>query len=545
MAASPALGMKTKMMGLTLVMLLGLALFGGWSVWQIRQEILLQKRLALQALVESASHVIQQQYQQAQEGKISTAEAQKRARDILRSSHYNGGADYFFIYDFNGVNIMHGGKRSREGKAFLDAADPTGKHYISDWITQLRLHGSAEMDYLFPKPGTTVPLPKISYAKSFEPWGWWLGTGVYIEDVNAEFTSAATRSFIFLIALVLVLWWLSWMIGRNVIAAIGGEPGQAAQQVARLSHGDLTQQFAVSGRQDSLLASLSQLQQRLRAIVATLHGTTAQLHQQSSNLSHSSQAIESAASSEMKSSAETAQLVTRLLNRIHDVSAIAQRSYTNSEQTLQQTQRGQAVVEQVNAEIADVSSAVQESTHRIGMLQSRSQEIGNITQVIAEIAAQINLLALNAAIEAARAGESGRGFAVVADEVRKLAERTSVATGEIAHMIDAIQQETRFAVDAMTNASPRVASAHSLARDAALSLTEIRQVAEDSFHNAQLVANANQEQESTVADISQQMKRIVSMIEETGSISANNAQAAQQLLSLSVQLQAQVEFFRT
>ena len=545
MAASPALSMKTKMMGLTLVMLLGLALFGAWSVWQVREEILAQKRQALQALVETASNVIQQQYQLAQDGKVSTQEAQNRARDILRSSRFNHGVDYFFIYDFNGLNIMHGGKRSREGKNFLDVADPAGKHYISDWITQLRAHGSAEMDYQFPKPGSTEPLPKISYAKSFEPWGWWLGTGVYIEDVNAEFLRAAARSFTFLLVLVLGLGWLSWTIGRSVIAAIGGEPGLAAQQVGKLSQGDLTQVFTTTNQQGSLLNSLSQLQQRLRSIVATLHGTTAQLHGQSSTLSHSSQAIEAAASSEMKSSMETAQLVTRLLDRIHDVSAIAHRSFTNSEQTLQQTQRGQAVVEQVNVEIADVTTAVQESTNRIEQLQSRSQEIGKITQVIAEIAGQINLLALNAAIEAARAGESGRGFAVVADEVRKLAERTSKETSEIAHMIDAIQQETRSAVEAMTSASPRVASAYDLARDAAQSLTEIRKEAEDSFRNAQLVANANQEQESTVEEISLQMKRIVSMIEETGSVSANNAQSAQQLLALSVQLQEQVEFFRT
>lgn len=545
MSAKHAVSLKTKMMGLTLLMLLGLVVFGAWSVWQVRQEIMTQKRQALQALVEAASGVMQQQYQLAKDGKISMQEAQQRARDTLRGSRFNHGADYFFIYDFNGVNIMHGGKRSREGKPFLDVADPSGKHYISDWINLLRANGSAEMDYLFPKPGSDKPLPKISFAKTFEPWGWWLGTGVYIEDVNAEFLHAATRTFLLLALMAVGLGLLSWSIGRSVVKAIGGEPGLAADKVEKLSQGDLTQSFASAAQQDSLLTSLSRLQERLRGIVATLHGTTRQLHDQSSALSQTSHAIEAAAGSEMQSSAETAQLVTRLLDRIHDVSAIARRSHANSEQTLQQTRHGQTVVEQVNHEIANVTSAVRDSTDRIEQLQSRSEEIGHITQVIAEIAGQINLLALNAAIEAARAGESGRGFAVVADEVRKLAERTSTATGEIEQMIDAIQQETRSAVEAMTNASPRVASAQHLAQDAARALTEILKEAEDSFRNAQQVANANQEQESTVEDISAQMKRIVHMIEQTGSVSADNAQSAKQLLALSAQLREQVEFFRT
>ena len=174
-------------------MLVGLAIFGGYSVFQLRQHIMEEKQIALRELVNSSMGVIQQQYLLYKAGKISEVQAQKLAKDNLRKSRYNQG-DYFFIYDFNGTNLMHAAKPEREGKNFINTADPTGKYYLREWIAELERDREGYINYMFPKPGSQEPLAKLSYAKVFEPWGWWLGTGIYLEDVDRDFYAAAWQS---------------------------------------------------------------------------------------------------------------------------------------------------------------------------------------------------------------------------------------------------------------------------------------------------------------------------------------------------------------
>lgn len=228
MNQSTGMSLATRLYILLGSMLLGLVLLGGYSAFELRAHILDEKKLAIQALVDASTGVIQEQYDLFKAGKITEAEAQRLAKDNLRKSRYNNGADYFFIYDFNGVNLMHASKPEREGKSFLDSKDPNGKDYIRQWIELLKRDGAAYIDYMFPKSGSKDPVPKISYAKVFQPWGWWLGTGVYIDDVDADFHQAVVKSLVFLIVIGALLGVLGWLISRSVRNQIGGEPAVAA-----------------------------------------------------------------------------------------------------------------------------------------------------------------------------------------------------------------------------------------------------------------------------------------------------------------------------
>jgi methyl-accepting chemotaxis protein len=526
-------------------MLLGLVLFGAWSVWQLRAHIIEQKRIAMHELVDAGIGVIEQRYELYQAGKLSLADAQRQAKDILRKSHYNGGADYFFIYDFSGTNLMHGAKRARENKNFINTSDPSGKPYIRQWITLLQAQGQADMDYLFPKPGESVAQPKVSYAKVFAPWGWWLGTGVYIQDVDAEFYHAMLGSLLFMALLMAGIGLLGWSIIRSVMASIGGEPAEAAWLVERLSAGDLAVRIEPkSSRPGNVLGSLALLQQRLAGVADTLRRSTADLVGQSQSLSASSHGISDAAQSQVKSSASTATLVEQLTSSIHDVARIAQETEENSGQTVSLVNKGGDVIAQVNQEIEKIAQAVAGATTLIQSLLGRAQEVGKITQVINEIADQTNLLALNAAIEAARAGEAGRGFAVVADEVRRLAERTSDATTEIAQTIGEMLSETGSAVDAMDGTAPRVLEGQTLAKEAAVVLADIQREAEDSLRNATMVAEASEVQVRTVDAIATHVADIVAKTELGKTASTDNADAARKLRELAEQLRLSVDFFR-
>ena len=527
-------------------MLLGLILLGGYSAIELRAQILEEKKLMIQALVDSSTGVIQEQYDLFKAGKISEEEAQRLARDNLRKSRYNNGSDYFFIYDFNGVNLMHASKPEREGKNFIDSKDPNGKDYIRQWIELLKRDGAAYIDYMFPKAGSKDPVPKISYAKVFKPWGWWIGTGVYVDDVDADFQHAVMKSLIFLIVIGTLLGSLGWLISRSVRNQIGGEPAIAASQVEVFASGNLTQSIVSSSNQPgNLLTALDTMQTRLANIVRSIRGNTEVLAKESADLSVAAKEISLAAEKQAESSAATAAAIEELTVSINEVSEIALITETNSNTTAELAGKGGTVVRQSAAEIQNIANAVDESTQRIQTLVGRSQEIGTITQVIKEIADQTNLLALNAAIEAARAGESGRGFAVVADEVRILAERTTKATAQITNMVTAIQDDTQQAVHAMASTTPRVNEGRQLAGEATELLDEIQRQANDSLAKAREVANATQAQAISANEIARHVENIASMTEETNAATKSNSDAADQLKLMATKLQEELSYFKT
>jgi methyl-accepting chemotaxis protein len=545
MSLNRSLTLKARLYAMLASMLLGLVLLGGYSVLDLRNHILEEKKLAIQALVDSSLGVIQEQYDLYKAGKLTEQEAQRLAKDNLRKSRYNNGADYFFIYDFNGINLMHASKPEREGKSFMDTKDPNGKYYIKEWIDLLKKDGSAHIDYMFPKAGSKEPIPKLSYAKVFAPWGWWLGTGVYIEDVDADFRQSALKSIIFLVVIAILLGTLGWTIERSVMRQIGGEPALAAKQAEGFADGDLTRRIVSSSdQQGNLLATLGKMQDRLTGIVRSIRSSTEVLARESSELSVAAKEISLATRNQAESSAATAAAIEELTVSINEVSEIAMSTEVNSRETADLAGRGGDVVRQAAQKIENIAASVLDSTGRIQSLVDRSQEIGKITQVIKEIADQTNLLALNAAIEAARAGEQGRGFAVVADEVRKLAERTSRATSEISVMVEAIQTDTQQTVIAMESATPLVKQGQELAVQATGVLDDIQRQATDSLSKAREVANATKAQAVTANEIAGHVENIASMTEETNAATQSNSAAADQLNALAGKLQEDLAYFK-
>jgi methyl-accepting chemotaxis protein len=527
-------------------MLAGLVLLGGYAAIELRSSIMEEKRLMLKAIVDVSVGIVEQQYELARAGRISEADAQRQARDDLRKVRYNEGADYLFIYDMNGINIMHGAKPDREGKPFIDSKDPNGKPYIRDWIDLLKRDGKAYIEYQFPKPGSTVAVPKVSYARTFAPWGWWIGTGVYIDDVESDFHRSVIGNLIFLVAILAVLAGLGFTIQRGVRAQIGGEPASAAAQVEDFAAGDLSRPIrSESSAPGNLLSSLGAMQAKLADIVREIRGSSETLARQSSDLSVSAKEISQAAGKQAESSAATAAAIEELTVSISEVSEIATATEANSNSTAELAGQGGVVVRQSAEGMQGIADAVEQSAARIQTLVGRSQEIGSITQVIKEIADQTNLLALNAAIEAARAGETGRGFAVVADEVRKLAERTGTATAEISQMVMAIQDDTQRAVEAMASATPRVAEGRELAGRATALLEDIQRQANDSLAKARDVANATKAQAQTANEIARHVETIASMTEQTNAATSSNAEAADQLQALARRLQQDLAYFKT
>jgi methyl-accepting chemotaxis protein len=205
---------------------------------------------------------------------------------------------------------------------------------------------------------------------------------------------------------------------------------------------------------------------------------------------------------------------------------------------------GGKVVSQTIEGMNRVAEVVKKSAETVQALGKSSDQIGEIVQVIDDIADQTNLLALNAAIEAARAGEQGRGFAVVADEVRKLAERTTKATKEIAAMIKQIQKDTEGAVISMKLGTEEVERGKSLADKAGQSLNQIISSADEVVDIVTQVAAASEEQSSAAEQISKNVEAISSVTNESAIGVQHIARAAEDLNRLTVNLHEMISRFK-
>ena len=216
----------------------------------------------------------------------------------------------------------------------------------------------------------------------------------------------------------------------------------------------------------------------------------------------------------------------------------------DSSEAVQLAGLGTTRVQLAAQSIQKISRTVSDASGRIHALEERARQVSSIANVIKEIAGQTNLLALNAAIEAARAGEQGRGFAVVADEVRKLAERTSLATTEIEHMIVGIQHDTVGAVGAMNAALPEVQEGVELAESATALLQSIESGARRTLERVGEVADATLEQSAASTSIAQRVEQIAGMVEETTESIRGTAATAHQLEGIAGNLKQQIGRFR-
>jgi methyl-accepting chemotaxis protein len=227
-----------------------------------------------------------------------------------------------------------------------------------------------------------------------------------------------------------------------------------------------------------------------------------------------------------------------------DIAKNASNIAQSSSETAAIAKKGEEVVEKSVIESKTIVETVNASAHVMQSLGQKSKQIGEIIDVINDIADQTNLLALNAAIEAARAGEQGRGFAVVADEVRKLAERTAKATSEISSMIGSIQGEVASAVDAMNHTNEKVNVGLQYSVEAGEQLKAIVQSVTSLQNLVQQIATATEEMSTTSEAISGDIQAVAGGAKEILGGSDQIAQSSSELARLAGDLKVIVQQFK-
>jgi methyl-accepting chemotaxis protein len=314
----------------------------------------------------------------------------------------------------------------------------------------------------------------------------------------------------------------------------------------KFADGDLTVTLEIKEKDEigQLYEGFNSAVNNIKSIVLNVTEAVSATASASSQISSSSEEMAAGAQEQSSQTMEVAGAVEEMTKTILETtknSAIAADAAKNSGLTAKEG--GKVVAETIEG-MNRIAEVVKKSAETVQLLGKSSDQIGEIIQVIDDIADQTNLLALNAAIEAARAGEQGRGFAVVADEVRKLAERTTKATKEIAGMIKQIQKDTTGAVESMSKGTEEVEKGKALADKAGASLKEIIQGADKVVDVVTQVAAASEEQSSTSEQISKSIEMISNVTQESAAGIAQVSKASEDLNRLTINLQELISRFK-
>jgi methyl-accepting chemotaxis protein len=508
--------------------------------------------------VQTAGAMLQGIYERHQKGEFTLEQAKKIGAGLLTTLKY--GADgYILAYTLEGVSVAHP-VPSNIGTNRYDNQDTKGNYIVRNFIKEsANPEGGFTVNWAGKYRqggGDTTAFPKRNYVLQFKPFNWVLVSGNFIDSMDAiiakqeqRFRDNFIQSIYWLIALTIICVFaavmVSTLVTKRLLKHLGGEPAVIAEMAEKIAAGDLTMQVETHGKEATgAFAAMNRMTVKLKSIVTDVKSASERVASGSEQLSASSEEITRTMTDQANRSNQIATAAEEMSQTVIDIAKNASNIAQSSSETAAIAKKGEEVVEKSVIESKTIVETVNASAHVMQSLGQKSKQIGEIIDVINDIADQTNLLALNAAIEAARAGEQGRGFAVVADEVRKLAERTAKATSEISSMIGSIQGEVASAVDAMNHTNEKVNVGLQYSVEAGEQLKAIVQSVTSLQNLVQQIATATEEMSTTSEAISGDIQAVAGGAKEILGGSDQIAQSSSELARLAGDLKVIVQQFK-
>jgi methyl-accepting chemotaxis protein len=425
------------MLGIAAVAGVSLLALGGGLAWQMRQERFAEREAATKAVVETALGTVRYFGSEESAGRLTRSQAQAQALAVLKGLRYQG-QEYFWVNDMNARMIMHPMKPELNGTDVSGMKDPDGLAIFPRFVQVVRTQGAGYVSYQWPKPGSSSPQPKVSYVAGFPQWDWVLGSGIYVDDVQATSLADLRKVAVEALVAMAVLFGVILLVRRSITRPL-------VAMTRLLETADVSQRLDEGERRtelEHLSAAVNASLERVARVVDGVASAATGVKDHVNRLTASAREIETQAQ--------------QAADQADDVSASSRNvlaGYGHVADAVEEIDRSirriAESVQQVTTVAAEAVHATEQTNQIVGRLGASSGEIGEVVRTIAAIAEQTNLLALNATIESARAGEAGKGFAVVANEVKDLAQETGHATEDISRRIQTLQADAQESVAAI------------------------------------------------------------------------------------------------
>ncbi|MCX5818161.1 MAG: methyl-accepting chemotaxis protein [Proteobacteria bacterium] len=443
------LKIKYKLWVIVGISLLSLVLTDFVFLVSLKNDLLEEKKSRTRSVVETAYDMIQYYYNSAKDGKMPEQEAQQKAKDLIKTLRYEG-TEYFWINDMNNFMVAHP-YFELEGKDQSGLIDVNGKKIVVAFVDKVKNQKSGFVDYVWKRPGSEKATPKLAYVKSFEPWGWVVGSGIYIDDVQKNFWNKAVKLAVLFIVISFVIILISWIFARSITQPLS----VVKERLQNMAKGDLRVKDEEADMVDlsqstnetgQLLNALHNMRESLHSLIGQVQLSGIQVTSSTTEIAASARQLEATVAEQAASIRE----VTATNKEITATSEDLMRTMGGVSETVSDTasmaETGRDKLSRMQSSMREFIEATSYISSKLGVINEKANKISGIVTTINKISDQTNLLSLNAAIEAEKAGEYGKGFSVVAREITRLSDQTAIATKDIEYMVKEMQSSVSSGV---------------------------------------------------------------------------------------------------
>ncbi|WP_316227582.1 MULTISPECIES: methyl-accepting chemotaxis protein [unclassified Bradyrhizobium] len=504
------------------VALLGLGAAGTLASQLMEREMLNARIDQAKAIVETARNLAAAIWKDVEAGKMSKEAALAEFSRRANSMTYDNGNGYLFGTNYEGITVLAPDPK-QVGTNRMDVLTG-GRKLSQELMDGVKAKGEILLTYEFARPGQETLNRKISYAVAVPGFNMYLGTGSYIDDIDAKLRPLKWLLGLSTLGIAVIAGGIAWMIGRS----ISGPLNQLSSRMRELADGRLDAEIPGVGRGDEVGAMAATVQifkdnaLRMRELergeVASQERAAAERRTAMENLAaefeRSANGIVRSVAAAAQGMQSTAQSMTATAS---DATARASTVSTATQGATDNVGTVAAAAEELSSSVAEISRQVTRSSEiaskavsdaertnaTVQVLSTGAEKIGEVIGLINSIAAQTNLLALNATIEAARAGEAGKGFAVVASEVKALANQTAKATEEISAQVAAMQTSTGDAVAAISGIGQTIAQMSEITSSISTSIAQQGDATREIARNIQSVAAGSNEISAHIGGVTQ------------------------------------------